>query len=198
MSKLDGDQDTMQVLLQHILDEPSPSPPHLVHLSSRFNQHSLRILWHGIFPQAFAESIHDDRLTANRIVAKIIFFSLKTMHVLWIARCDSVHTSLSGGEQIEQLLLIREETEYILSDEDACAECPLLLLKKHKPFLHDITKNERLAFWILHAYTWIRKIWSGEPKNYWLYELYYRINVRTSRLYQIEHNNPTRTMDFHL
>ena len=56
------------------------------------------------------------------IVAKIIVFSLKTLHLLWIARCDLVHTSLSGGEQIEQLLLLREEIEDILSDEDTCVE----------------------------------------------------------------------------
>ena len=35
--KLDVNQDNMQVLLHHMLDEPSPSPPYLVHLSSYFN-----------------------------------------------------------------------------------------------------------------------------------------------------------------
>ena len=133
MSKLDGDQETMQVLLPHVLDEPSPSPPHLVHLSSRFNQYSLRALWHGIFPQEFVELIHDDRLTAHRIVAKIIVFSLKTLHLLWISRCDLVHTYLSSGEQIEQLLLLREEIEDILSDEDSCVDCPPQLLTNINP-----------------------------------------------------------------
>ena len=51
MIKLEGDQCTMQVLLQHMLHQPSQSPPHLVHLSSHFNRHYLRALWYVIFTQ---------------------------------------------------------------------------------------------------------------------------------------------------
>ena len=69
---------------------------------------------------------------------------------------------------------------------------------KSKPFLHDVTGNERLYFWVLHAHARDRKIWSGEPNNYWLYELYQRIYVRTRRLYQTEHITPTRTMALHI
>ena len=82
MSKLVCDQDTMQVLLQRMLDEPSSSQPHLVHLSSCFNQHSLRTLWHGIFPAEFVELINKDFLTAHRIVVKIIVISLNFLHLL--------------------------------------------------------------------------------------------------------------------
>ena len=114
MSKLDGNQDTMHVLLQRVLDDPPPSPQHVVHLPSCFSEHSLRALWHGIFPQEFAELTHNDCLTAHMTMEEIIVASLKTLHLLWIARCDLVHTSLSGGEQIEQLLLLREEIEDIL------------------------------------------------------------------------------------
>ena len=72
------------------------------------------------------------------------------MHLLWIARCDLVHGSLSGGDQIEQLLLLREEIEDILSDEDSCAECPQQLLKNLNP---SFMISPEIRGWLFEYYT---------------------------------------------
>ena len=109
MGRIDDNQEAMQVLIQHMLDELSPSPPNLVHLSSCFKQCYLRALWNGIFPQDVVTLIHNDRLTTHRIVSKIMVLYLQALYLLCIARCDLVHTSLPGGEQIEKLWLLRED-----------------------------------------------------------------------------------------
>ena len=106
ISNLDGNQDVMQILVQHMLDENSASPPRLINLSTCIIQCSYRALCHGILPQAFLELVNNDSLSTHRIVSKITLQHLQTLHLLWISRHDLVHTSMSGREQIEKLLLL--------------------------------------------------------------------------------------------
>ena len=80
--KIDRNQDSMQMLLQHMLDEIYVPPPHLAQLSTCIIQYSHHALWNGIFPQVFLDSVRNDRLTAHRIVSKIIFKSLKSLYLL--------------------------------------------------------------------------------------------------------------------
>ena len=106
MSRIDGTQDALQTLVQHKLYAPSASPPRLVHVSTCVSQHSHRALWDGILSKAFLESFHNDRLSVHRIVSKITLLSLQDLRLLWIPRRDLVRTLLSGGDKIEQLLLL--------------------------------------------------------------------------------------------
>ena len=83
-SKLDGNQTTMDTLLQHMLDKPSTSPLHLDYMSSCYKKHSLRSLWHGNFPQDVAESIHNDRLSGHMIMSKSWSSLCKLFTSFWL------------------------------------------------------------------------------------------------------------------
>ena len=54
---IDGNQDPMQMLAQHMLDEPSKPPPHSFKFSTCISQHLYLALWHGILPQAFFQNL---------------------------------------------------------------------------------------------------------------------------------------------
>ena len=74
-----------------------------------------RYIWYRFFPSIIIDYIHNDKLSAHRIISKLIKGILIQFHDLWIARCQIIHTSISDRTHIEERIDLRNEIRKVTS-----------------------------------------------------------------------------------